>query len=128
MPLRADLTARAMKPYLTHMSLLEQTPAGRYRIRMHGSALARYAGDNTGKHLEESVSPQRLESFIALYDMALDVRAPIRVVSFYQAPELDYLMGETLLAPLGVPHGGTPLLLSVTYAKPRAECTRAPAP
>ena len=128
MPLRSDLTARAMKPYLTHMSLLERVEVAgtpRYRIRLHGSALARYAGDSTGKFLEDAVSPQRLESFIVLYDMALALAVPLRIVSFYQAPEIDYLMGESLVAPLAVPGSETPILLSVTYAKPRPEFTRA---
>jgi hypothetical protein len=128
MPCRADMTARAMKPYLTHMSLLERVLASgapRYRIRLHGSTLARYAGDSTGKFLEDSVSPERLESYTALYDTALALRAPMRVVSYYQAPEIDYLMGESLLAPLSVPGGDMPMLLSVTYTKPRPEFTRA---
>lgn len=127
MPCRADMTARAMKPYLTHMSLLERIVmdgAPRYRIRLHGSTLARYAGDSTGKFLEDSVSPERLESYAALYDTALALRAPMRVVSYYQAPEIDYLMGESLLAPLSVPGRDTPMLLSVTYTKPRPEFTR----
>ena len=128
MPCRADMTARAMKPYLTHMSLLERTLVGgapRYRIRLHGSTLARYAGDRTGKFLGDSVSPERLESYVALYDTALALRAPMRVVSYYQAPEIDYLMGESLVAPLSIPGGDTPMLLSVTYTKPRPEFTRA---
>ncbi len=130
MPCRADMTARAMKPYLTHMSLLERVLADgrpRYRIRLHGSTLARYAGDSTGKFLEDSVSPERLESYAALYDTVLALRAPVRVVSFYQAPEIDYLMGESLLAPLSVPVSDTPMLLSVTFTKPRPEFTRASA-
>ena len=127
MPARAELTARAMKPFLTHMSLLERVAVDgiqRYRIRLHGSALARYAGDSTGKFLEDAVSGARLESYVALYDMVLRLGVPVRIVSYYQAPEIDYLMGESLLAPLSVPGSATPLLLSVTYAKPRPEFTR----
>ncbi|HEX4302557.1 MAG TPA: PAS domain-containing protein [Rhizomicrobium sp.] len=129
MPCRADLTARSMKPFLTHMSLLERVAAGgtpRYRVRLHGSTLARYSGDSTGKFLEDCISPERIESFIALYDTAMAMRTPLRVVSHYQAPEIDYLMGESLLAPLAMPVGDTPMLLSVTYAKPRADFSRTP--
>ena len=128
MPSRAEMTARAMKSWLTHMSLLERVEVDdirRYRIRLHGSALARYAGDSTGKFLEDAVSSQRLDSYNALYDAVLELRRPVRVVSFYQAPEIDYLMGESLLAPLSIPGSETPILLSVTYAKPRPEFTRA---
>ncbi len=129
MPYRSDLTARSMKPFLTHMSLLERVTDGgasRYRVRLHGSTLARYAGDSTGKFLEDCISPERRESFIALYDTAMAARMPLRVVSYYQAPEIDYLMGESLLAPLAVPGSDTPMLLSVTYAKPRADFSRTP--
>ena len=129
MPNRADMTARAMKPFLTHMSLLERIALGgaqHYRIRLHGSALARYAGDTTGKLMQDCVAPERLESYTALYDTVLALRLPVRVVAYYQAPELDYLMGESLVAPRAVPNAATPLLLSVTYAKPRAEGVRTP--
>ncbi|MEI9885409.1 MAG: PAS domain-containing protein [Rhizomicrobium sp.] len=120
MPGRADLTARVLKFCLTQMSLIERVADGgapRYRVRLHGSALARYAGDCTGKFLDEVVQGDRLESFRSLYDTLLALEAPLRVVSQYQAPEIDYLTGETLLAPLS----GPPLILSVTYAKPRSE-------
>lgn len=126
MPARADMAARAVKPFLTHMSLLERVAGGqRFRIRLHGSALASYGGDSTGKFLEDAVSASRLESYVALYEMVLGLAAPLRIVSYYQAPEIDYLMGESLLAPLSVPGSSTPILLSVTYAKPRPELTRA---
>ena len=124
MPARADLTARAMKPFLTQMSLLERIAVDgvlRYRIRLHGSALARYSGDNTGKFLEDAVDAVRIEGYRALYDTMLAFGAPLRVVSNYQAPEIDYLTGETLLAPLSAPASDTPLILSVTYAKARTE-------
>jgi hypothetical protein len=129
MPMRTDLTARAMKPFLTHMTLLERvkTDTGEgYRIRLHGSALARYSGDATGKFLEQVVEAERFEAYCALYDTLIAWRAPLRVVSEYQAPEIDYLTGETLLAPLAVPDSATPMILSITYAKPRSEADMAP--
>ena len=72
-PARADMTARAMKPFLTQMSLLEQVTVDgvpRYRVRLHGSALARYSGDSTGKFLEDVVHADRVDSYRALYDEA----------------------------------------------------------
>ena len=124
MPQRADLTARAMKPFLTQMSLIERVLADgrqRYRLRIHGTALARYSVDGTGKFLDEVVLGDRIHGYIALYDTLLEVGVPLRVVSNYQAPEIDYLTGETLLAPLSIAGSDTPLILSVTYAKPRTE-------
>jgi hypothetical protein len=123
MPLRADMTARVMKPFLTNMSLLERVEVEggqRYRVRLHGSTLARYSGDSTGKFLEDFVAPERLGGYLGIYDAVLQLRVPLRVVSHYQAPEIDYLTGESLVAPLAVAGSATPLVLSVTYAKARA--------
>ncbi|MBS0470211.1 MAG: PAS domain-containing protein [Proteobacteria bacterium] len=124
MPARADMTARLMKAFLPNMSLIEQiaTDQGaRYRVRLHGSTLARYSGDSTGKFLEDVVHDGRVDGYRALYDCFIAWRAPLRVISQYQAPEIAYLVGETLLAPLSVPASAMPLILSVTYTKPRIE-------
>jgi len=127
MPDRADLSARVMKPWLTHMSLIEHMPgqgAGRYRVRLHGSALARYAGDVTGKCLEEVITPAHLAGYIAIYDLVRETRTPLRVISQYIAPEIAYLTGESFVAPVAHGDGGI-LILSVTYPKPRADLAAA---
>lgn len=124
MPARSDMTARAMKAFMPHMSLLERVKDNghdRYRVRLHGSVLARYSGDATGKWLEEVVEASRIGSYIGIYDTLLALRIPLRVVSRYQAPELDYLDGESFVAPLWVPASPAPIILSVTYAKPRRD-------
>ena len=124
MPARADMTVRAMKSFLTHVSLLERVPGAtgsRYRLRLHGSAQTRYDGDKTGMFLEDIIDAKRIDGYLALYDTVLALGAPLRVVSHYQAPEINYLTGESLLAPLSTPQSGTPLILSVTYARPRIE-------
>jgi hypothetical protein len=121
MPRREDLTARVLKPWLTNISLIEHNAAaGRYRVRLHGSALARYAGDLTGKFLEEVVAPERLAGYSAVYDLVRATKMPLRVLSRYQAPEIAYLTGESFVAPLS--HGDSDILiLSITYPKPREE-------
>jgi hypothetical protein len=127
MPMRSDMTARAMKPFLTNMSLLEriETERGRrFRVRLHGSTLARYSGDTTGKFLEDFVAPERVGAYLGIYDAVLQLRVPLRVVSQYQAPEIDYLVGESFVAPLGVPASATPQILSVTYARARTDIHR----
>jgi hypothetical protein len=124
MPFRSDMTARAMKPFLTNMSLIERVESGtgrRYRVRLHGSTLAGYLGDTTGKFLDDFVEPEQIGSYLGIYDTLLQLGVPLRVVSRYQAPKIDYLTGESLVAPLAVAGSGTPLILSVTYAKPRVD-------
>ncbi|MBL6854459.1 MAG: PAS domain-containing protein [Alphaproteobacteria bacterium] len=124
MPARADMTARAMKPFMPQMTLIERardSGKARYRIRLHGSVLARYSGDATGKWLEEVVDAQRVGAFAQIYDTVIALRTPLRILTRYQAPELDYLDGESFVAPLSVPTSGVPLILSVTYTKPRKD-------
>ena len=116
MPDRADMTARVMKPFLPQMTLLERL-GGRYRVRLHGSALARYAGDSTGQFVDDFVRDGRSAGYVALYDFVLELGRPVRVVTHYQIPQISYLVGESLVAPLSGPQ---PLILSITYAKPRA--------
>jgi hypothetical protein len=128
MPSRTDMSARLMKPYLPHMTILERVPAdggARYRVRLHGSALASNAGDNTGRFIDELVGAHLLGSYTGIYDAVLELGAPVRVVSHYQLPRIDYLTGESLVAPLALPDDATPLILSVTYTKPRADLAKA---
>jgi hypothetical protein len=126
MPARSDMTARLMKPYMPHMSLLEKvaTAKTRYRVRLHGTALASYAGDQTGKFLDEVIPPSLVGSYTSVYDTMLELLEPMRVVRDFQVPELDYLAGESLIAPLSAPGKPTPLILSVTYVMPRSAVVR----
>ena len=127
MPHRADMTARPMKAYLSHVSIIERVGAGRnarYRVRLHGTAATHYAGDKTGRFLEEFVPDDLVGCYAGVYDTAIELKAPLRVLSSYQVPEIDYLVGETLVAPLSVPGNDAPVILSVTFAEPRAKRMR----
>ncbi|MEJ0043686.1 MAG: hypothetical protein WDM81_16350 [Rhizomicrobium sp.] len=64
--------------------------------------------------------PQRFAGYEAVYDLMHVLQKPLRVVSHYQAPEISYLTGESLLGAVEAASGGPALILSVTYAKPRA--------
>ena len=123
MPARADMTAREMKAYLPHMSLLERVGTGksaRYRVRLHGTMLTSYGGDKTGQFLEDFIPAHLVGSYIGVYDTVLELLTPIRLVSHFQAPKVDYLAGESLVAPLSATANMSPLILSVTYVEPRA--------
>lgn len=128
MPARSDMTARLMKAYMPHMSILEKVTTAkgpRYRVRLHGTALASYAGDLTGKFLDEIIPPSLVGSYTSVYDTVLELLEPVRLVRDYQVPELDYLAGESLIVPLSAPGKPTPLILSITYVEPRANARRA---
>jgi len=127
MPARSDMTARLMKAYMPHMSILERigtTKGPRYRVRLHGTALASYAGDQTGKFLDEFVPAGLIGSYTSVYDTVLQLLEPVRLVRDFQVPELDYLAGESLIAPLAAPGKPTPLILSITYVMPRSAQAR----
>jgi hypothetical protein len=127
MPARSDMTARLMRAYMPNMSLLEKVgtaKAARYRVRLHGTSLASYAGDKTGKFLDEIVPPDLIGSYTSVYDTVLELLEPVRLVRDFQVPEIDYLAGESLIAPLSAPGKSTPLILSITYVTPRSAATR----
>jgi hypothetical protein len=118
-PARTDLDARSLKPFLPHMTILEQVPSTkgfRYRPRLHGTALTRYAGDHTNRFLDDSLPAHTVKSYEALYDFALEEKQPLRVLWNYQVLQIAYLKGETFLAPLRAKEGAINLLLSVTFA------------
>jgi hypothetical protein len=121
MPMRADMTARVMKPFLRQMSIVERvgTPS-RYRVRLHGSKLASYTGDKTGRFLEDVLPPGRAAGYAAVYDTMLELLVPLRLVIAYQAPKIDYLAGESLIAPLAAAGRTSPLILSVTFVDSRS--------
>jgi len=126
MPARSDLTARVMKAFMPHMSILERVGTGksaRYRVRLHGTASASYAGDKTGRFVDEFVPAHLLGSYTSVYDTVLELQQPLRLLRDFQAPDIDYLAGESLVAPLSRPGTSPPLILSITYVEPRSALT-----
>jgi hypothetical protein len=124
LPTRADLDARMLKPFLRHLTIVERAPDAdgkpHFRFRLQGSALVQHFGEQTGKLLENSIPPGIVEAWNTGYDALLKAKKPVRVLTFYQMPSVDYLTGESFSVPLGNP-GGTPTsVLTVTYFRPRA--------
>ncbi len=118
LPQRADFTARILLHHLRDILFVARVAASPrcYRFGFHGSGLARYTGDWTGKILEDAVPARFLASWYASYDAALEHGAPLRFVSHFRAFDLDYMTAETLLAPLGDADGAPcGLLVSVVY-------------
>jgi len=121
LPRRADFTARVLAKhlqYLTFVDCLAQPGGGRrYRFRLFGSALALYTGDLTGKFLDESIPAPYLPSWLASYDTAIEMRAPLRFTARFRAAHLEHIAAETLAAPLADETGAASgLLVSVNYA------------
>lgn len=124
LPARGDLDARMLKPFLRHLTIVERAPDSlgktHFRFRLQGSALVQHFGEQTGKLLEESIPPGIVEAWNAGYDALLAARRPVRVLTYYQMPSVDYLTGESFSVPLGNGDAMPTSVLTVTYFRPRA--------
>ncbi len=124
LPARADFDARALKPFLRHVSIVERAvhSSGRpsYRFRFFGSALAQRFGEQTGQFIEMSIPPDRLKRWIAAYDAVLEARAPMRFLSYFEIPRVSYLNGESFSAPLSNGERKPDTVLACTYFSPKA--------
>jgi hypothetical protein len=125
LPSRADFDARALKPFLRHVSIVERAvnPAGResYRFRFYGSALAQRFGEQTGQFIEMSIPPDRLPLWIEGYDRVLAAEGPLRFVSRFEIPRISYLNGESFSAPLSNAGRKPTTILACTYFTPKAQ-------
>ena len=96
-PTRSALDMRALRPFASHLTILERVgalAARRYRFRLFGSTLALLFGEHTGRFLDEMVSTALLPNWLAYYDAVLAHRAPFRFINYYRIPSEDYLKGE----------------------------------
>jgi hypothetical protein len=122
-PSRADLGARMLKPYLPNITISERIfvehGKWRYRTRLSGSTIAETVGDHTGKYLEEQLPADSLPRWTAAYDAVLDGAIPLRLVSDFSVPCLNYLTGEIFIAPLADERGKLSLVIGCMYVRPR---------
>jgi hypothetical protein len=115
-PARRDFDARTLKPVLPNVTLLERIE-GRFRLRLHGTALTRYTGDHTGHFLEDMIPGPESEAYVALYDFILREQRSTRVLWDYHMPEIAYLKGESFVGPLRDQNDRVSMVLSVTYTE-----------
>lgn len=124
-PSRVDFDARILKPYLRNMLIVERvfvdSITRRYRARLAGSAIVELIGELTGKFLDETLPRELLARWFDVYDDVLDSGLPMRVVCDFRSPQLSYLCGETLLAPLADTRSELTLALSCVYFAPKVQ-------
>ncbi len=102
MPRRSEMTLRDLKDVLRHLIVLErveQNPS-RYRGRLIGTSLTAMAGDQTGKMLDEVVSPDHLPRWVECCDLVLDGGVPLRFIGRVHLEGKEYLNAENLYVPL----------------------------
>jgi hypothetical protein len=122
-PARADFDARTLKPYLRNMLIIERVFTGparwRYRTRLTGTAVVDVMGDWTGKFIDEQLPLELVPRWASTYDAILDSGQPLRLVADFELPQLAYLRGEALIAPLTDRDGKLTLIFSCAYFKPK---------
>jgi hypothetical protein len=120
MPLRRDMSARALKAYLPHIivvDVVEDRERRRYRFRLMGTSIARVFGDHTGKFLDEAiVSPYR-ERWTAAIDTAVEANGPVRLSGRIEYRQLDYLAMEIFLGPIEQHDEKAESVLVAAYSK-----------
>ncbi len=123
LPLRTDLTPRALGRHLKNVAFVERVaPDGvphRYRFGFFGSSLARRCGEQTGKFIDDVIGPPYLESWHAGYDMMTEWKAPMRYVSTLRSLKLDYLSTESAVMPFAGEDGTVASFLMSAHFTPR---------
>lgn len=130
-PSRNDMDARTLKQVLRRMTIVERVVCGghtRLRHRFVGSQLVHHFGDYTGGYLDEAVPSHLYPRWETPYCAVLDTCTPLRIRAPYDHPRVNYLSGESLLAPLLDPDGEPNLLLTATYFHRRHDGVDAPVP
>jgi hypothetical protein len=102
MPKRSDFTPRDLKDVLRNIVIFERVEKfpSRYRWRLIGTNLTSMAGDNTGKMLEDTLTPDLVTRWNQSYDLVLDGGKPLRFLGRVHLKGREYLDAENLFVPL----------------------------
>ncbi|MBS0275650.1 MAG: PAS domain-containing protein [Proteobacteria bacterium] len=106
LPARDDLPARALKPYLQRLSIVEriQDDPPRFKFRLVGTIITRSLSERTGQAFDhESATKEQTERWTYSSLLSLAVKQPLRFPTMAQR----LMVGEMLLLPLA-DETGTP--------------------
>jgi len=120
MPLRRDMGARTLKPFLPNVVILdivEDNAARRYRVRLMGTSIAQVLGDHTGKYLDETITPPFRDRWSMAIEAALSAGVPIRLSGRVDYGGHDYLAMELMLAPFEQRGESAAAVLVVAYTR-----------
>jgi hypothetical protein len=119
MPSRADFTARVLKPYLRHVTIVDvigaHAGARRFRHRFVGTAIVALVGEQTGRYVDEIVPPDEMARWAAALDAIIDGRSPARYQSRFPLRPFSHLTAEWLVAPLSDDGERANMVMTVTY-------------
>jgi len=120
-PSRSDFDARELKALLRNLAIVERVGADkpRYRFRYYGSEFVPLLGEQTGRYMDEFIPKEFLPRWIIGYEAVAKTGAPLRFVSNFQLPKINYLSGETFVAPFNNPRSQNQTFLVAMYVKPK---------
>ena len=77
-PMRSQIDAAKMRPWLSRIALVEKAPDGRLRNRIVGGGVERFIGANrTGRFLEDYVADSARRAIMEPYDLCAQTRRPV---------------------------------------------------
>lgn len=121
MPARSDIAPRDLKDFLRNIVIGQRVAKNpsRYVWRLIGTKVAEVVGHNTGKTLEESLSPELVPRWIECADLLLDGVRPLRFLGRVHLKGREYLDAENLLVPLADDEGQPTFLMAFCRYTPR---------
>ncbi len=106
LPLREDLKPSGMAAFLSNVALIEVQPATdapKYRIRVAGLGVESVFGHVGGKFISDSLPPEIEARWKSYFDAVVKASKPLRLTGRVSFEDKTWLIGEALLAPLGIP-------------------------
>jgi hypothetical protein len=98
-PLREEMTARLLKPYLINLMLIERLAPQSYLVRLMGTRVTQIIGHLQGKQIT-SEPAEVAARWYAVLDLTLAEQRPLRYTSMVAYPGREHLMAEALHLPL----------------------------
>lgn len=120
LPSRAELTARLMKPYLRHLTVMDIGRPGQKRFvhRFVGTEITHHMGELTGTSLEDFLPEHLVARTTLFFEAVVEARRAVRIVTRFQLKAVDFLLAEIFAAPLAA-DGITPdKLVTISYFFP----------
>jgi hypothetical protein len=121
MPSRSQMTARDLKDYLRHVTLVqrEEENPSRYRWRLIGTSVTEIIGHHTGQLFEDSVPFEHLPRWTETCDMILESEQPWRFLGRVHIRGREYLKAEQLYLPLSDDNGIPSFVMGLCRYIPR---------
>lgn len=117
-PLRRDMTARLLQPYIPQLSIFERVSMAdgraRFRVRLMGTNVVQFTTEMSGRFLDEVIAGEFLPRWYAVGQAILHYGGPLRILHRGDSFHKKHIVGEGFAAPLKTNEGRTDLIMAVT--------------